>query len=82
MTVWTLPRLAAYVAGGSSRLPVVAFIAGRFVDRMPGQRFGHAAVMVEEGTGWRLAKVSGRKRMNRRLPVGKRSNGSTMRERE
>ena len=31
----------------SSRLPVVAFMAGRFMDEMPGMRFGHAGTIVE-----------------------------------
>jgi succinyl-CoA synthetase alpha subunit len=43
--------LAEYVATHRPRLPVVAFLAGRFVDRMPGQRFGHAAVLVEGDRG-------------------------------
>ena len=30
-----------------SRLPVVAFMAGRFMDEMPGMRFGHAGTIVE-----------------------------------
>ena len=28
-------------------LPVVAFMAGRFMDEMPGMRFGHAGTIVE-----------------------------------
>ncbi len=31
--------------------PVVAFIAGKFVDGMPGARFGHASVVVRPGSG-------------------------------
>ncbi len=34
-------------AAGGSRLPVVAFMAGRFMDEMPGIRFGHAGTIVE-----------------------------------
>ena len=30
-----------------SRLPIVAFMAGRFMDEMPGMRFGHAGTIVE-----------------------------------
>ncbi|MDQ6807363.1 MAG: CoA-binding protein [Actinomycetota bacterium] len=30
-----------------SRLPVVAFMAGRFMDEMPGMSFGHAGTIVE-----------------------------------
>jgi len=31
--------------------PVVAFIGGKFVDKMPGTRFGHASVIVQAGSG-------------------------------
>jgi succinyl-CoA synthetase alpha subunit len=30
-----------------SRLPIVAFMAGRFMDEMPGMSFGHAGTIVE-----------------------------------
>ena len=30
-----------------SRLPIVAFMAGRFMDDMPGMSFGHAGTIVE-----------------------------------
>jgi len=33
------------------KTPIVAFIAGRFVDDMPGVRFGHAATIVEGDRG-------------------------------
>ncbi|MYE46464.1 MAG: succinate--CoA ligase subunit alpha, partial [Chloroflexi bacterium] len=39
--------LAEYMEASSSRLPVVAFMAGRFMDAMPGMRFGHAGTIVE-----------------------------------
>jgi succinyl-CoA synthetase alpha subunit len=39
--------LARWVAENDSRLPVVAFMAGRFMDEMPGMRFGHAGTIVE-----------------------------------
>jgi len=32
---------------GAGRLPIVAFMAGRFMDKMPGMRFGHAGTIVE-----------------------------------
>ena len=50
--------LAAHLAVHGSRLPVVAFIAGRFADRMPGVRFGHAAAIVEGGRGSPAAKIA------------------------
>jgi succinyl-CoA synthetase alpha subunit len=40
-------ELARYVVDKKSRLPLVAFMAGRFVDEMPGMRFGHAGTIVE-----------------------------------
>ena len=29
------------------KLPIVAFMAGRFMDEMPGMSFGHAGTIVE-----------------------------------
>jgi len=40
-------ELARYVVEHKSRLPIVAFMAGRFMDEMPGMRFGHAGTIVE-----------------------------------
>src|ERR687888_620693 len=40
-------ELAEYVVDHGSRLPVVAFMAGRFMDEMPGMTFGHAGTIVE-----------------------------------
>ncbi len=40
-------QLAEYVKSERSRLPVVAFMAGKFMDAMPGMRFGHAGTIVE-----------------------------------
>ena len=37
-------------------LPIVAFLAGRFVDQMPGIRFGHAATIVEGDRGTTRSK--------------------------
>ncbi|HEX3317055.1 MAG TPA: CoA-binding protein [Solirubrobacteraceae bacterium] len=39
--------LAAWVTENASRLPIVAFMAGRFMDEMPGMSFGHAGTIVE-----------------------------------
>ena len=35
------------VTENDSRLPIVAFMAGRFMDEMPGMSFGHAGTIVE-----------------------------------
>ena len=40
-------QLAAWTTGNDSRLPIVAFMAGRFMDEMPGMSFGHAGTIVE-----------------------------------
>jgi succinyl-CoA synthetase alpha subunit len=40
-------ELAAWVTEHNSRLPIVAFMAGRFMDEMPGMSFGHAGTIVE-----------------------------------
>src|SRR6266700_4172112 len=40
-------QLAEWVTEYQSRLPVVAFMAGRFMDEMPGMSFGHAGTIVE-----------------------------------
>jgi succinyl-CoA synthetase alpha subunit len=40
-------ELANYVVEKRSRLPIIAFMAGRFMDEMPGMRFGHAGTIVE-----------------------------------
>ena len=40
-------ELADWVGENRSRLPIIAFMAGRFMDEMPGMRFGHAGTIVE-----------------------------------
>jgi len=40
-------QLAEWVRENNSRLPIVAFMAGRFMDEMPGMSFGHAGTIVE-----------------------------------
>ena len=40
-------ELARWVTEQHSRLPIVAFMAGRFMDEMPGMSFGHAGTIVE-----------------------------------
>ncbi|MBI2918827.1 MAG: CoA-binding protein [Chloroflexi bacterium] len=38
--------LARHMRDKGSPLPIIAFVAGRFVDQMPGRRFGHAGAIV------------------------------------
>ena len=40
-------QLAAWKTDNDSRLPIVAFMARRFMDEMPGMSFGHAGTIVE-----------------------------------
>jgi succinyl-CoA synthetase alpha subunit len=39
-------ELAKWVHENDSRLPIVAFMAGRFMDEMPGMSIGHAGPIV------------------------------------
>jgi succinyl-CoA synthetase alpha subunit len=41
-------ELARWAKDNRSRLPLVAFVAGRFMDEMPGMSFGHAGTIVEK----------------------------------
>jgi succinyl-CoA synthetase alpha subunit len=54
-------ELARYVTENSSRLPIVAFMAGRFMDEMPGMSFGHAGTIVEGKADTAAEKI---KRLN------------------
>jgi succinyl-CoA synthetase alpha subunit len=49
IVIYTEPggRMEAQLAEYGPRLPVVAFMAGRFMDEMPGMSFGHAGTIVE-----------------------------------
>src|SRR5436305_2361837 len=40
-------ELARYVTETGSTLPIVAFMAGRFMDELPGMSLGHAGTIVE-----------------------------------
>ncbi len=40
-------ELADYMKRAGSKKPIVAFMAGKFMDEMPGMRFGHAGTIVE-----------------------------------
>lgn len=44
-------ELAERLQNQPSRLPIVAFVAGRFADQMRGRRFGHAGAIVEGTRG-------------------------------
>jgi len=50
-------RLSDLVLSEEIKTPIVAFIAGRFVDKMPGVRFGHAATIVEGTRGTAAGKI-------------------------
>jgi succinyl-CoA synthetase alpha subunit len=53
-------ELAEWVREHESRLPIVAFMAGRFMDEMKGMRFGHAGTIVEgreDTTGEKIARM-------------------------
>jgi len=50
-------KLSEYVMAENIALPIIAFIAGRFVDDMPGIRFGHAATIVEGESGSTKGKI-------------------------
>jgi succinyl-CoA synthetase alpha subunit len=59
--------LAEFVSQGKVTIPIVAFIAGRFVDNMPGVRFGHAATIVEGERGTAKGKAECLKRAGIRV---------------
>lgn len=40
-------ELSQWVIDHDCRMPIVAFMAGRFMDEMPGMSFGHAGTIVE-----------------------------------
>jgi len=50
-------QLARYLAEHGTRLPIVAFIAGGFMEEMPGLRFGHAGSIVEGKADTAAAKA-------------------------
>jgi succinyl-CoA synthetase alpha subunit len=54
-------ELARWVTENDSRLPIVAFMAGRFMDEMPGMSFGHAGTIVEgkeDTAGEKIARLA------------------------
>jgi len=50
-------QLARYLSEHGTRLPIVAFIAGGFMEEMPGLRFGHAGSIVEGKADTAAAKA-------------------------
>jgi succinyl-CoA synthetase alpha subunit len=44
---WVTEHDASVADGERRSLPIVAFMAGRFMDEMPGMSFGHAGTIVE-----------------------------------
>jgi succinyl-CoA synthetase alpha subunit len=51
-------RLAERLHARPSRLPIIAFVAGRFADRIQGVRFGHAGALVEGELGSPARKIA------------------------
>ena len=49
--------VANMVAAKEITIPIIAFVAGRFMDSMPGVRFGHAATIVEGSRGSAKGKI-------------------------
>ncbi len=55
--------LAEYLEKYGIQKPIIAFIAGRFVDHMPqGVQFGHAGAIVERGMGSPAKKIGALRR--------------------
>jgi succinyl-CoA synthetase alpha subunit len=54
-------ELARHVTETGSKPPIVAFMAGRFMDEMPGMSFGHAGTIVEgkeDTAGEKIARLA------------------------
>src|SRR5450755_2714087 len=54
-------ELARWVAQTGCQMPIVAFMAGRFMDEMPGMSFGHAGTIVEgkeDTAGEKIARLA------------------------
>lgn len=50
--------LAEHLQKHGTSLDIIAFVAGRFAEKMPGQRFGHAGTMVKGDKGNPRLKMS------------------------
>ena len=46
--LWRDKRGGSMVLVGFATVPIVAFVAGRFMDEMPGMSFGHAGTVVNK----------------------------------
>jgi succinyl-CoA synthetase alpha subunit len=54
-------QLSDWVKANGDPLPIVAFMAGRFMDEMPGMSFGHAGTIVEgtqDTAGEKIARLA------------------------
>lgn len=51
-------KLSEFLKENPVSLPIVAFVAGRFVDKIEGVRFGHAGTIVEGGKGATKEKIA------------------------
>ena len=63
-------KLSELVISKQIKTPIVAFVAGRFVDKMPGVRFGHAATIVEGKKGTTAGKIEQFKKAGIRVAEG------------
>ena len=63
-------RLCDLVLSEQIKTPIVAFVAGLFVDKMPGVRFGHAATIVEGKKGTAAGKIEQFQKAGIRVAVG------------
>lgn len=59
--------LSEMIIAENISIPIIAFIAGRFVDEMPGVRFGHAATIVEGDRGSTKGKIASFKKAGIRV---------------
>lgn len=51
-------KLSEFVISQNILMPIIAFVSGRFVDKMPGVRFGHSATIVEGNQGTTKGKIA------------------------
>ena len=51
-------HLADHIKTHGMKIPIIAFVAGRFTDQMQGVRFGHAGAIVHGSTGSPAGKIA------------------------